>query len=113
MLLLVITQVVTPAKQSFEGRRYNKNRPFRDGFYYTCFMSKKSKAFFIIGCVLVVAAFLFVLYAMQHPESSFPWPNSITYAGYAVYICITISFFSCFSGNEEKTVIWHAEICIS
>ena len=35
MLVLIITQVATPAIQSFEGRRYNKNHPFRDGFYYT------------------------------------------------------------------------------
>ena len=102
MLVLIITQVATPAKQSFEGRRYNKNHPLRDGFCYTCFMCKKSKVFFIIGCVLVVAAFLFVLYAMQHPESSFPWPNSITYAGYAVYICITISFFLASAGMKRK-----------
>lgn len=56
-------------------------------------MSKKSMIFFIIGCVLVVAAVFFVLYALKHPESSFPWPNSITYAVYGGYICVTIALF--------------------
>lgn len=56
-------------------------------------MSRKSKAFFITGCTLVVIAVLFVLYALNHPESSFPWPNSITYSGYFVYLCVTIASF--------------------
>jgi len=35
VLVLIITQVATPAKQSFEERRNDKDHPFRDGFYYT------------------------------------------------------------------------------
>ena len=53
-------------------------------------MSRKS---FIMGCTFVAIGVLFVLYALNHPESSFPWPNRVTYLGYFVYFCVTVACF--------------------
>jgi hypothetical protein len=35
-------------------------------------------------------ALAFVAYALNHPEASFPWPNSVSYIIYATYILITV-----------------------
>lgn len=62
---------------------------------------KKSSVFLIIGCVMVVGAIAFVMYALNHPEQSFPWSNGITYFIYAVYLLVTIGVFSCLQ-NQKK-----------
>ena len=39
---------------------------------------------------MFVAAVLFVLYALHHPEASFPWNNRVTYTLYAVYCAVMV-----------------------
>lgn len=63
---------------------------------------KKSSVFLIIGCVMVVGAIAFVMYALNHPEQSFPWSNGITYFIYAVYLLVTIGVF--FLSAKSKKV---------
>ncbi len=46
-------------------------------------MTKKSARSAAAG--MLAAALCFVLYAANHPERSFPWPNGVTYALYAAY----------------------------
>lgn len=55
---------------------------------------KKGKIFLGIGCLMVVVAIGFLIFALNHPEMSFPWSNSITYEIYAVYLVITVFMFS-------------------
>lgn len=44
------------------------------------------KRFFIPACVLVAAAIGFVIFALGHPELSFPWSTQITIILYGVYV---------------------------
>lgn len=43
------------------------------------------KRFFIPVCVLAVAAIGFVIYAVGHPELSFPWSIRIPHILYGLY----------------------------
>lgn len=44
------------------------------------------KRFFIPACVLAAAAVGFVIYALGHPELSFPWSVQITHILYGLYV---------------------------
>ena len=43
----------------------------------------------IIGLVMVVIAIVFVVFALNHPEMSFPWSNAITWVLYGLYAIVT------------------------
>lgn len=43
----------------------------------------------IIGLVMVVIAIVFVVFALNHPEMSFPWNNTITWVLYGLYAIVT------------------------
>ena len=51
------------------------------------------KRFFIPACVLVVAAVGFVIYAVGHPELSFPWSVRITHVLYGLYVDAVMLLF--------------------
>lgn len=51
------------------------------------------KQFLIPACVLVVAAIGFIIYAMGHPELSFPWGNQITHILYGLYMVAVVLLF--------------------
>ena len=42
--------------------------------------------FFIPACVLAAAAVGFVIYALGHPELSFPWSTEVTHLLYGLYV---------------------------
>ena len=44
----------------------------------------------IIGLVMVVIAIVFVIFALNHPEMSFPWNNTITWVLYGLYAIVTV-----------------------
>ena len=44
------------------------------------------KQFLIPACVLAAAAIGFVIYALGHPELSFPWSTQITHILYGLYV---------------------------
>ena len=46
-----------------------------------------------IAWVMLIAAVIFLVYAVTHPTASFPWSNTITYALYAVYILVMLVLF--------------------
>lgn len=54
---------------------------------------KQSKIYFILGCILVIVAVVFIIIALNHPEMSFPWSNNLTVAIYAIYLIATFSMF--------------------
>lgn len=45
----------------------------------------------IIGLAMFVSAIVFMIFALNHPEMSFPWPNAVTWTGYGVYTTITVA----------------------
>ena len=51
------------------------------------------KMFRSIAWVMLIAAGIFLVYAVTHPTASFPWSNTITYALYAVYILVMLVLF--------------------
>lgn len=43
----------------------------------------------IIGVVMAVVAIAFVVFALNHPEMSFPWSNTVTWVLYGLYAIVT------------------------
>ena len=43
----------------------------------------------IIGLVMVAIAIAFIVFALNHPEMSFPWSNTITWGLYGLYAIVT------------------------
>ena len=43
----------------------------------------------IIGLVMAVIAIAFVMFALNHPEMSFPWSNMVTLVLYGLYALVT------------------------
>ncbi|KXL53021.1 hypothetical protein CLNEO_15640 [Anaerotignum neopropionicum] len=45
---------------------------------------------FRIGLLMLILAILFFIYALNNPQASFPWSNSITYG---IYISYAVAMF--------------------
>ena len=43
---------------------------------------------------MLVIEIILIFYTLNHPEASFPWPNSITYTIHMAYLVLTIYFIS-------------------
>lgn len=43
-----------------------------------------------IALSMVAAAIIFVVFALNHPEMSFPWSNTITWLLYGLYVLVTV-----------------------
>ena len=41
----------------------------------------------VIGSIIAVA---FIVFALNHPEKSFPWNNTITWLLYGIYFLVTV-----------------------
>lgn len=46
----------------------------------------------IIGLVMVAIATAFVVFALNHPEMSFPWSNTVIWVLYGLYAVVTAVF---------------------
>ena len=44
----------------------------------------------IIGVIMLIVAIVFIMFALNHPEKSFPWSNTIIWLLYAVYFLVTM-----------------------
>lgn len=44
----------------------------------------------IIGLLMLIIAVIFIMFALNHPEKSFPWNNTITWLLYGVCFLVTI-----------------------
>ena len=44
----------------------------------------------IIGWIMLIIAIVFIMCALNHPEKSFPWNNTITWLLYGLYILVTV-----------------------
>ena len=47
----------------------------------------------IVGLVMLIIAVAFIVFALNHPEMSFPWNNTITWLMYGLYILVTVVLF--------------------
>ena len=43
-----------------------------------------------IGVLLLIIAVIFIMFALNHPEMSFPWNNTITWLLYGLYVLVTV-----------------------
>lgn len=48
----------------------------------------------IIGIIMLIVACLFIIYAFNHPEASFPWSNQMTYILYGSYLLVMFILLS-------------------
>ena len=44
----------------------------------------------IIGVIMLIVAIVFIVPALNHPEKSFPWNNTITWLLYGIYFLVTV-----------------------
>ena len=44
----------------------------------------------ISGLIMLIIAIVFIMYALNLPEMSFPWNNTITWLLYGVYFLVTV-----------------------
>ncbi len=47
-----------------------------------------------IGVLMLAVACGFILYALNHPQMSFPWSNTVSYCIYGFYILCTVCLLS-------------------
>ena len=44
----------------------------------------------ILGLIMLIIASAFIVFALNHPEMSLPWNNTITWLLYGLYILVTV-----------------------
>ena len=44
----------------------------------------------ILGLIMLIIAIAFIVFALNHPEMSFPWNNTITWLLYGLYVLVTV-----------------------
>ena len=44
----------------------------------------------IIGVIMLIVAIVFIVFAWNYPEKSFPWNNTITWLLYGIYFLVTV-----------------------
>lgn len=54
-------------------------------------MSKKYSR--IVATIMLIIAIIFFVVALNNPQASFPWSNTITYIFYGIYVVIMIILF--------------------
>ena len=47
----------------------------------------------IIAVIMLVIAVIFIFVALNNPQASFPWSNTITYILYGLYVVIMVVLF--------------------
>ncbi len=56
-------------------------------------MKNNKKVLLTISIIMLLFAIGFIWYALNHPEGTFLWSNSITYGIYLFYIVIMLTCF--------------------
>ena len=44
----------------------------------------------ILGLIMLIIAIASIVFALNHPEMSFPWNNTITWLLYGLYFLVTV-----------------------
>ncbi len=61
----------------------------------------KKRTMRVIGAVMILIAIAFLVYAVRHPEASFPWSNEVTYAIYRVWCAVIVFLLVAPFGKRE------------
>ena len=56
----------------------------------------------IIGVIMLIVAIVFIMFALNHPEKSFPWNNTITWLLYGVYFLVAVVLLIAPKKRSEK-----------
>jgi hypothetical protein len=64
--------------------------PFQMPFGILHNLTGKSSLTFSIEKCHFITAIVFIMFALNHPEKSFPWNNTITWLLYGVYFLVTV-----------------------
>jgi len=56
----------------------------------------KRSVYLLIGVAMLIVAIGFIFFALNNPQASFPWSNSISYGIYVIYTIIMIACFIVF-----------------
>jgi multisubunit Na+/H+ antiporter MnhB subunit len=62
----------------------------------------------IIGVIMLIVAIVFIVLALNHPEKSFPWNNTITWLLYGIYFLVTVVLLI-----APKMKKWEISVCIT
>ncbi|WP_296112015.1 hypothetical protein [uncultured Anaerococcus sp.] len=54
----------------------------------------KNNKYLKIGLAMILIGIIFIFYALNHPEASFPWSNDTTYIIYIAYLALVLYFVS-------------------
>lgn len=57
----------------------------------------------IIGVIMLIVAIVFIVFALNHPEKSFPWNNTITWLLYGIYFLVTVVLLIAPKMKSEKS----------
>ena len=71
------------------GIRYTSKKIYNFKFNEEVLYMKKSISR-IIGLIMLIIPIVFIMFALNHPEKSFPWNNTITWLLYGVYFLVTV-----------------------
>ena len=63
-------------------------RSTKQKFDEVIYMKKNTSR--IVGLIMLIIAVAFILFALNHPEMSFPWNNTITWLLYGLYFLVTV-----------------------
>ena len=56
----------------------------------------------IIAGVMLLVAIGFAFFALNHPESAFPWSNTVTYFIYGIYaLVMVVLLIASFKDNDK------------
>lgn len=89
IILLVLTPVGIVVDKKIEAYFENKKENLKFKFDEEVLYMNKSISR-IIGVIMLIVAFVFIMFALNHPEKSFPWNNTITWLLYGVYFLVTV-----------------------
>ena len=60
----------------------------------------------IIGVIMLIVAIVFIVFALNHPEMSFPWNNTITWLLYGLYVLVTVVLFIAPKMKKQKIPVY-------
>lgn len=63
---------------------------------------KKSSIFLCVGCLMLMIAIIFVWFALNHPEASFPFGRHMAYVIYIVYVVLDIVMFILWKKSKKR-----------
>lgn len=63
----------------------------------------------IIGVIMLIVAIVFIMFALNHPEKSFPWNNTITWLLYGVYFLVAVVLLIAPKIKKWEIPVWWSD----